>query len=72
MVELRSGVITIDGVDVSQVGLDDLRSNMAIIPQDPQLFSGTIRSNLDPVSLEVAKGEFSILTPFSFTVFAIR
>lgn len=49
MVELRSGSITIDGVDVSQIGLSDLRSHMAIIPQDPQLFSGTIRSNLDPV-----------------------
>lgn len=49
MVELRSGTITIDGIDVSKIGLADLRSHMSIIPQDPQLFSGTIRSNLDPV-----------------------
>lgn len=49
MVELRSGSITIDGVDVSKIGLKALRSHLAIIPQDPQLFSGTIRTNLDPV-----------------------
>lgn len=48
MVELRSGSIWIDGLDISTLGLYDLRSSVAIIPQDPQLFSGTIRSNLDP------------------------
>lgn len=42
------GTITIDGVDISQLGLHKLRSNMTIIPQDPVLFVGTIRSNLDP------------------------
>jgi ABC-type multidrug transport system fused ATPase/permease subunit len=40
--------VTIDGVDVSQVPLARLRSSMAIIPQDPTLFEGTFRSNLDP------------------------
>jgi ABC-type multidrug transport system fused ATPase/permease subunit len=43
-----SGFIKIDGVDIQNVGLYDLRSRITIIPQDPVLFSGTIRSNLDP------------------------
>mmetsp|Transcript_61042 Transcript_61042/g.125907 ORF Transcript_61042/g.125907 Transcript_61042/m.125907 type:complete len:1578 (-) Transcript_61042:105-4838(-) len=43
-----SGVVRLDGVDVAQVGLEDLRKHLSIIPQDPILFSGTIRSNLDP------------------------
>lgn len=48
MVELSSGSITIDGINIAEVGLGDLRSRLAIIPQDPTLFRGTIRSNLDP------------------------
>ncbi|KAK0716025.1 ATP-dependent bile acid permease [Lasiosphaeris hirsuta] len=47
-IEPRSGSIYIDGLDISKVTLSDLRSRLAIIPQDPVLFSGTIRSNLDP------------------------
>ncbi|KAK3393601.1 P-loop containing nucleoside triphosphate hydrolase protein [Podospora didyma] len=46
--EARSGKIHIDGIDISTINLHDLRSRLAIIPQDPVLFSGTIRSNLDP------------------------
>ncbi|CAG7931866.1 unnamed protein product [Penicillium olsonii] len=46
--EARSGQIFIDGLDVSKIKLHDLRSRLAIIPQDPVLFSGTVRSNLDP------------------------
>lgn len=46
--EARSGHIYIDGLDVSKIKLHDLRSRLAIIPQDPVLFSGTIRTNLDP------------------------
>uniref|UniRef100_A0AAQ4QG79 ATP-binding cassette, sub-family C (CFTR/MRP), member 10 n=1 Tax=Gasterosteus aculeatus aculeatus TaxID=481459 RepID=A0AAQ4QG79_GASAC len=48
MVELNRGQILLDGLDISAVGLAQLRSRLAIIPQDPFLFSGTVRENLDP------------------------
>ncbi len=48
LAEATSGRVTVDGVDVSKIGLKRLRSAIAIIPQDPVLFSGTLRSNLDP------------------------
>ncbi|XP_068451746.1 ATP-binding cassette sub-family C member 10 [Clinocottus analis] len=48
MVELSRGQILLDGLDVSTVGLAQLRSRLAIIPQDPFLFSGSVRENLDP------------------------
>jgi len=48
IVELHSGSIKIDDVDIRAVGLKKLRSTIAVIPQDPVLFSGTIRTNLDP------------------------
>jgi ABC-type multidrug transport system fused ATPase/permease subunit len=48
LVELSSGRIIIDGADISLLPLHTLRSNIAVIPQDPVLFSGSLRDNLDP------------------------
>ncbi|KAL6447242.1 hypothetical protein ACFW04_001485 [Cataglyphis niger] len=48
IIEAAHGKILIDGIDISKMGLHDLRSRLTIIPQDPVLFSGTLRMNLDP------------------------
>ncbi|XXG54117.1 hypothetical protein AAC387_Pa03g2081 [Persea americana] len=49
VVEPSGGKIIIDGVDICKLGLHDLRSRFGIIPQDPVLFEGTVRSNVDPI-----------------------
>lgn len=48
LVEAASGSIEIDGVNVGEIGLHDLRSKISIIPQDSQIFKGTVRDNIDP------------------------
>ena len=49
IIEPAAGQITIDGINISSIGLHDLRSKLSIIPQDPTMFEGTVRSNLDPL-----------------------
>uniref|UniRef100_A0A452GJE5 ATP-binding cassette sub-family C member 10 n=1 Tax=Gopherus agassizii TaxID=38772 RepID=A0A452GJE5_9SAUR len=61
MVELRGGRILLDNVDSRSVGLESLRSKLAIIPQDPFLFSGTIRENLDPLGRHTDSDLYQVL-----------
>ncbi|MCD7470796.1 ABC transporter C member 14 [Datura stramonium] len=49
LVEPAAGRIIIDDIDISRLGLHDLRSRFGIIPQEPVLFEGTVRSNIDPI-----------------------
>ncbi|KAK9448070.1 P-loop containing nucleoside triphosphate hydrolase protein [Limtongia smithiae] len=59
--EADTGSITVDGIDISTIGLHDLRMSLTIIPQDPTLFTGTIRSNLDPFDAYSDSDIFSAL-----------
>lgn len=49
IVEPCVGQIMIDGVNICSIGVHDLRSRLSIIPQEPTMFAGTVRSNLDPL-----------------------
>ncbi|NXP08873.1 MRP6 protein, partial [Thinocorus orbignyianus] len=50
LVEAAEGTIIIDGLDIAQLGLHDLRTKITVVPQDPVLFSGSLRMNLDPLN----------------------
>ncbi|RDX68620.1 ABC transporter C family member 3, partial [Mucuna pruriens] len=49
IVEPAAGQVMIDSINISSIGLHDLRSRLSIIPQDPTMFEGTVRNNLDPL-----------------------
>ncbi|KAF2272314.1 P-loop containing nucleoside triphosphate hydrolase protein [Westerdykella ornata] len=59
--EAEEGKILIDDIDIGLIGLQDLRENIVMVPQDPTLFTGTIRSNLDPFSLFTDEEIFTAL-----------
>ncbi|KAK3708221.1 hypothetical protein RRG08_023630 [Elysia crispata] len=48
IIEAANGSIVIDGINIADIGLHDLRSKLTILPQDPVLFSGSLRMNIDP------------------------
>ncbi|KAH8845114.1 hypothetical protein MCOR27_007086 [Pyricularia oryzae] len=59
LLEPREGSVRIDNIDIAKLNLEQLRSRLAIIPQDPFLFSGTLRSNLD---MEDEMDDYELLT----------
>nr|POE56764.1 atp-dependent bile acid permease [Quercus suber] len=59
--EAEEGKILVDDVDIGLIGLQDLRENIVMVPQDPTLFTGTIRNNLDPFGLFTDEEIFTAL-----------
>lgn len=65
IIEPVTGMISLDGLNTSTIGLLDLRRRLAIIPQDAALFEGTIRDNLDPGHVHDDTELWSVLGTFS-------
>ena len=71
IVEPTAGQITIDGINISSIGLHDLRSRLSIIPQEPTMFEGTVRSNLDPLEEYADEQIWEVSSYFFFFIYII-
>ena len=71
ILEPAEGTILIDGVDITKIGLHDLRSAMTIVPQSPDLFEGTMRENIDPVGEYQDTDIWEALNQVKFTFLAL-
>ena len=67
LVEPSGGRIIIDDIDITALGLHDLRSRFGIIPQEPVLFEGTVRSNIDPTEQYSDEEIWKVIGSFLFS-----
>lgn len=68
ILEAESGKILIDGMDISKITLKSLRSSLTIIPQDPTLIEGSLRSNIDPLNLYSEEEIRDVLKMIGFNI----
>ena len=66
ILEAKEGKILIDDIDISEIGLNKLRSNITIIPQDPTLMEGSLRFNIDPLHKHTDKEIEEIMKEIGF------
>ncbi|XP_043349189.1 ATP-binding cassette sub-family C member 6-like isoform X3 [Dermochelys coriacea] len=71
LMEAAEGKILIDGVNIAQIGLQDLRAKITIIPQDPVLFAGSLRMNLDPLNQHSDEAIWTVLEQIQLKNFVL-